>query len=264
MRTVIVTHHKTGTSLWRKIFSKLANKCELKSIIINGNSSSQDLDLINDQWDICIFTHGIKDLKYFEALEKFDYRCVHSIRNPANIIVSAVKYHKENTKEKWLTLKKEKFGNMSYQEKISSLENFQDQLIWEMNHASKKNIENMMYLINANKSNFANLDLDNISFDQRMVEYNNLYYFLNLSQYKLVNSKTFPLKEWIKIGLQNLLWNIENSSNTNRLEHTKKYHITRENLKGLLDNRCKFEKESRNEFIKVFGKEIYDFTFCES
>lgn len=263
MKIVVITHHKTGTQLWAKIFSEIERRCKLKSILIKGASASQEnLNLINDKWDICRFTHGIKDFKYLEALEKFDYRCVHSIRNPANIIISAAKYHKENHSEKWLTLKKKKYGNMSYQEKISSFENLQQQLIWEMNHISKLNIKNMMNLIKMNKSNFQNLDLDYLSFDQRMVEFNNLYYFLKLGQYKNVNSKTFKLKEWINIGLKNLLWNIENRPDNSSLKNTKK-HITRETLKGLLDNRYKFEEESRNEFKKVFGNETYNYTFSD-
>ena len=46
------------------------------------------------------------------------------------------------------------------------------------------------------------------------------------------------------------------------LKNTKK-HITRETLKGLLDNRYKFEEESRNEFKKVFGNETYNYTFSD-
>lgn len=263
MKIVIITHHKTGTQLWAKIFSALAKKCNLKSIQLTGKKSiEENLNLINSEWDICQFTHGIKDLKYLTALDKYDYRCIHSIRNPANIIISAAKYHKENVGEVWLTLKKKKYGNLSYQEKISSFENFQDQLIWEMNNISKKNIFNMLDLLKLNKANFKNIDLDYVSFDQRMTEFNNLYYFLKLNQYKNIKSKTFSLKQWIKIGLNNFLWNIENRIEDNNLKATKK-HITREQVKGLLDNREKFEDEAKNEFKKIFGNEYFNYTFNE-
>ena len=260
MRIVIITHHKTGTSLWKHIFSELEMCCKLKSISITKNNSSENLNLINGQWDICRFTHGINN-KLLEALDKFDYKCVHSIRNPANIIISAANYHKENKKEEWLTLKKKEFGNMSYQEKISSFENLQQELIWEMNNASNRTIKDMMKLIKANKSNFKNLDLDYISFDPRMVEFKNLYYFLNLEQHKDVNSKPFKLKQWIEIGLNNFLWNIESRP---KILKRREKHITRENLKGLLDNRYMFEEESRNEFIKVFGRQTFNYTFFGS
>ena len=261
MKIVIITHHKTGTQLWGSLFKTLGKIYDWKIIKIPSKDQREKLKLINEEnWDICHFTNGIKNLDALETLDKYNYRCLHSIRNPANIIVSAAKYHKRGS-EKWLTKKKEIFKNMSYQEKISSFDNDQDELIWEMNNISKENIKNMMSIIRLNKINFRHIDLDYVSFDKRMVEYNNLYFFLKLDQIKKNQSKQIFLTHWVNQGYKHLLWNFENRKENKGILTTLKKHVTRENCEGLLDNRFMFKDKAKNEFRKIFGEIIYTYTF---
>jgi hypothetical protein len=241
MKIIIFCHHKTGTVFWKKIFEKFSKTTNLKLITLTRSNNSEMFQEGN--WDICLLTHSHIQLDYFKNLE---YRGIHSIRNPANIIVSACKYHKKS-KENWLHVKK--FDGLSYQEKLLSLNDFQDQLIFEMSHSSYSTIKKMINIMKNNSFKIFNSDIEVLSYDKQMKDFKNLFYFLQIDKVK-----DFSMENWINIGKKEFLWN-------KNLESGNNLHITREKVNALLDYRDCFGEKAKNEFKNIFGLEIYNYTF---
>lgn len=249
-KIIVLAHHKTGSLFWNRILKRLQKKFELNLLTIQRKYFDEELnDFIYGNWDICLQTHSSCSLKY---VENIDFRCVHSIRNAANVIVSALKYHKFNKDEKWLQKKRKNFGGLSYQEKILKFKNLEKELTFEMNHASRYTIENMAKITKDNSNQVLNVDLDIVSSDKEMKDFKNLFYFLRLEQLD-----NFNLQQWINLGKKEFLWNQQNLKNKPKLAK----HITRSDLANLLDNRFLFNRNNKHEFKRIFGLEIYNNTF---
>jgi hypothetical protein len=69
-------------------------------------------------------------------------RILHLIRDPRDVVVSAMHYHRTAT-EPWLHKPWRSFGGMTYQEKINSLENDQARYIFEMQNSARQVIRAM-------------------------------------------------------------------------------------------------------------------------
>jgi hypothetical protein len=70
------------------------------------------------------------------------FKGTHMIRDPRDIIISGMHYHKKGT-EKWLNIPRKEFGGKSYYEKINELDNT-NAIIFEMHNTSRKVIKKMM------------------------------------------------------------------------------------------------------------------------
>mgnify|MGYP005820945473 FL=1 len=92
------------------------------------------------------------------------------IRNPYEIIVSGMRYH-QTTKEKWCVQPNERYNGLSYKDHISSLENDEEKVLFEMRENSYLTITSMydflrdhsQYEIYSKKNKNHNLN-DNIVF----------------------------------------------------------------------------------------------------
>jgi len=71
-----------------------------------------------------------------------DTRIFHLIRDPRDVIISAMHYHK-TAREPWLHKPKSKYDGMTYQEKLNSLPDDRTRLIWEMDNSGGRTIESM-------------------------------------------------------------------------------------------------------------------------
>lgn len=83
-----------------------------------------------------------QDKSYFDFQNLSNYKGLHIIRDPRDIIVSGCFYHQKSP-EKWLHIKKSKFGGLTYQDKLNSYSSFDDQLIFEMENSSRKTIQDI-------------------------------------------------------------------------------------------------------------------------
>lgn len=64
------------------------------------------------------------------------------VRDPRDLILSAARYHTRSD-EQWLHRPSDKFGGKTYSEAINALENFKDQLSFEMDNSSGQQIMTM-------------------------------------------------------------------------------------------------------------------------
>lgn len=246
MKVVILTHHKTGTVFWRKVFQKVCKSYDLNFLNASQLDSSSNKNILKiatkNEWDVYFNRHG----ELPQAIRDCDdYAVVHSMRNPAQIIYSSVKYHKDSTEE-WLHLPKKQFDGLTYQQKICSLESFEDQLIFEISHASGRVIKRM---VNLSKSrDFFHVDIDLLSSDINMNTCRTLYYYLRLEEIGI------SIRKWMEIVRSNSLWFDENAAG----KHQRTSQKERKS-----DVIASFGKRSRNAFKKRLGENLFTATFID-
>lgn len=68
--------------------------------------------------------------------ERAEYRVLHIIRDPRDIIISAAHYHL-TSKEDWLHTPRRSFKGMTYQQKLNTLSDDQSRYLFEMEHSAK-------------------------------------------------------------------------------------------------------------------------------
>lgn len=130
-RLYVASHHKTGTMWLQRIFRSFACYHELRVVAAGDVTFELDFDIVLDG-------HSGRPL---DALDP-EYRGVHMIRDPRDLIVSACRYHQKSV-EVQLHRPRSEFGGMTYQEKINSYSEFSDKLLFEMEHSSYSNITAM-------------------------------------------------------------------------------------------------------------------------
>ncbi len=121
-KILVGTHHRAGTMWIGGIFRKIARDLALEFF----SGSQPDLPR---NFDIFFQNHSVID---FSRLS-FEYRGVHVIRDPRDVIVSGCFYH-QKASERWLHVPREKFGGLTYQQKINALPSLDDQLMFEMEY----------------------------------------------------------------------------------------------------------------------------------
>jgi hypothetical protein len=131
-KILIGTHHKTGTAWMMNIFRKVAYFHSLA--YYQGKQ-----DQLPAEFDIFLQDHSYFD---FDTLPG-PYRGVHLIRDPRDVIISGCFYH-QKSEEYWLHLSRQDLGGMTYQEKINSYDNREDQILFEMEHAGRRTIQEML------------------------------------------------------------------------------------------------------------------------
>lgn len=105
-RVLIGTHHKTGTVWMANIFNSIASYYDLK---ISANRYNNSFICPPGNFDIVI-----KNKSYFDFQNISNYKGLHIIREPRDIVFYGCFYHTKSS-EKWLHIKREEFGGLTYQ-----------------------------------------------------------------------------------------------------------------------------------------------------
>ena len=247
LKLLVLSHHKTGTVFWIRVLHRLGKLTGLKFLdaMTFEQKNTQDAysrEVGEGNWDIYFDGHG--GLQHV-ALDDIDFTGIHSIRNPAHLILSCVNYHQKSS-EGWLHVPRQKFGGCTYQQKISSLENFEDKIIFEIENAAGSNIRKMIEI--TTMPGFVNVDLDLLSLDRNMNISRSLYYELRLEELGI------PILAWMKVIRSNSLWYDSNSAGNH-----KSTNITEEKAAPIKP----FGEKSRAAFKKAFGENLFFSTFID-
>lgn len=153
------------------------------------------------------------------------FRGIHMVRNPKDMIVSAALYHAWSD-EKWLHVRQEKFGGLTYQEKINSLHTIKEKLQFEMKNSSYFQIKNM--------SSFQTGDIFlNIKFEDLMID-DEFYKTIEIARHLGLEGE--ELIFFMKAVYKESLFGAKSKS--------EKKHIQ--------------PKEKKNEYMHVLNMEILD------
>jgi hypothetical protein len=129
-RAIIATHHKTGTVWMSSIFRELAKHLTLPFNTFNPQNAPV-VPLVTRAPGIIQDQHS----RWFElnALSEqlASDRIFHLIRDPRDVIISGMHYHRVS-KEAWLHQPDEKFGGLTYQQKLNSFSDDTARYLFEM------------------------------------------------------------------------------------------------------------------------------------
>ncbi len=167
---LVGTFHKTGTSLMRKVFREVAKKHALRFW-------RRSKDREPDAWDICFDDHS----SFLEAgLLGKRSRCVISIRDPRDIVISAARYHVW-AREPWLDVPRRIYNGRSYREAIASLPTERERFIFEMDNSSGGTIKRMLAIDQADERILV-VRLDDLIVDRDYVQFGRIFRFLGFSE----------------------------------------------------------------------------------
>ncbi|MGB3295835.1 MAG: sulfotransferase domain-containing protein [Phormidesmis sp.] len=222
-KVLIGTHHKTGTVWMLNVFREIAGRYALKFI---SPSASSEKIMLEEDFDIFLQDHSLFDLENVDG-----YRGFHIIRDPRDVIVSGCFYHLKSS-EPWLHQKKDSFGGLTYQEKISSFPNLDDQILFEMENAAYRGIKDIASW-NYQNPNFIEIKYEDLIQDTDLKLFKGIFDFLGF--------RNAEMKSLLEIAYDNSLF-------SNRLEKTK--HIRSGKTQQW---KTIFTEQHRARFVELFG-----------
>ncbi len=164
-KVLVGTHHKTGIVWMESIFSQICQKLGFK--FFKGKQSE-----LSNNFDIFFQNHSLFDFKDLQT----EYRGLHLIRDPRDIIVSGCFYH-QKSQEQWLHINRDKFGGLTYQEKINSYDLLDDKIMFEMENSASYTIQEILDW-NYNNPAFYEIKYEEIILDENMLLFQNIFTFL--------------------------------------------------------------------------------------
>jgi hypothetical protein len=181
-KILIGTHHKTGTVWMLNIFVNICKHYSLR--FINGRRKG-DFKTFDNSVDV-FFQYNSRFNLY--ALSS-DFRGLHIIRDPRDVIISGCYYH-QISEEEWLKIPREEFDGLSYQEKINSYSNYEDQLLFEMKSiADGKIITNINEMLcwDYNNPKFFEVRYEDLIRDVDMTLFKEIFLFLGFKKDQIKN-----------------------------------------------------------------------------
>jgi hypothetical protein len=136
---VVATHHKTGSVWMRTVFRSIGRSLGLPFVSLNKSRSKKSghspapAILFNDHSNFSNCPWALGDPRS---------RILHIIRDPRDVIISAMRYHL-SAKESWLHEPRKAFRGMSYQQTLNSLPDDRSRYAFEMERSAMRVIRDM-------------------------------------------------------------------------------------------------------------------------
>ncbi len=219
-KVLVGTYHKTGTVWMKKIFTKSCSNLKLK--FFSGKSEETPLD-----FNVFLQNHSKFN---FEQLNS-EYKGLHLIRDPRDIIISGCFYH-QKAHEKCLHIPKHELGGLTYQEKINSYNSLDDKILFEMENSSAYNIkliDNWDY----NNPAFIEVKYEDLILDVDLFLFHKIFTFWGFS------GEVIP--ELLRIAYDNSIF----SGNLRKSVH----------IRSAQQHQCKkyFKPQHKAKFLELYG-----------
>ncbi len=127
---LVGSQHKTGTVWLAQIMGDLCHDTGRHFINVSFRGIGKD-DFIEE--NVILFDHYSKFSDPENLTEGMTGFTI--IRHPKDQIISATRYHQVSS-EDWLHVPKDEFDGMTYQEKINSIDGWENKVLFEMQNAS--------------------------------------------------------------------------------------------------------------------------------
>jgi len=161
---LIGTHHKAGTHWLAGIFRAIAEKH-----FLGLYEGPQLADL--SRYDLFFQDHSDFTLNTLK-----NYRGLHMVRDPRDIIVSGCFYH-QRAEESWMHIPRKRYEGLSYVQRINSFDTVQEQLLFEMEHIGLLTLRDM-YSWNYRNKHFLEVQYENLIDDRELTEFRKVFTFL--------------------------------------------------------------------------------------
>ncbi len=177
---VIATHHKTGTVWMRSVFQRIAKNLKLKFSFVEELQGTKPEALTVPS--IILADHSaFPNCRWL--LKHPESRLFHLIRDPRDIVVSAMHYHR-TAAEPWLHKPWRSLGGMTYQDKINSLQDDQARYVFEMRNIAKQTIKAMRKW-NYKRANSFECRYENLIDDREMTIFTEALLHLGFERHEL-------------------------------------------------------------------------------
>ena len=183
-RRYIGTFHKTGTALFEGILVAAQESGLLVPWFLHEGAEP-------GHWDVA-FDYQSKTLVSSFDRNPATSRYVVCIRDPRDLIVSAAYYHC-NADEAWLRLPDQRFGGMTYQDKINSFATMTDRFLFEMEYSSYWQIQEML-LVPFDAPSFHVTQLEKLVADHELWEFHRIFTFLQFDIETVLDLMKIALK----------------------------------------------------------------------
>jgi len=140
---VIATHHKTGTVWMRNTFRDIARELDIKFVYVGKKYLRKKEPKPGKFPPPAIFLNDHANFASMSWLLHGEYsRILHLVRDPRDVLISAMHYHRVAT-EPWLHAPRKGFGGLSYQQKLNSLPDDISRYRFELIHSAGRTVKEM-------------------------------------------------------------------------------------------------------------------------
>jgi hypothetical protein len=141
---VVATHHKTGTVWMDGVFKGIAADLGVAYIDFKAWHEHQREQLAEALKAPFILLSTNSDFRsHASLLEREDVRVLHLIRDPRDVVISAMHYHRKS-KESWLHEPVPGYDDVTYQRRLKGLPNTHQRYVYEMEHSSGGTVQDML------------------------------------------------------------------------------------------------------------------------
>ncbi|MBI1263024.1 MAG: hypothetical protein GC184_15005 [Rhizobiales bacterium] len=136
-----------------------------------------NLQLDNDRFDFDaydIFFDWHSKFQSFDDTQLAQCIGIHILRDPRMVAVSAVFYH-QRADEHWLHVPMPKYGGLTYQQKLASIEGFRDKLLFELDDHAGATIRDMQDWVGRNYSWCHDYKLEDLMTDEGLDLYHHMF-----------------------------------------------------------------------------------------
>lgn len=137
---VVATHHKTGTVWMDCVFKAIAGDIGVR--YVNFRSQYGQMTEVMKA-PFVLFNYDSDFREYAHILERDDVRVLHLIRDPRDVLISAMHYHRKST-ETWLHEAIPGYDNITYQRKLRSLATKFEQYVFEMENSTASTLRDLL------------------------------------------------------------------------------------------------------------------------
>ena len=137
---VVATHHKTGTVWMDGVFKAIAD--DVGAQYVDFRSEYGRLEKVL-QKPFILFNYDSDFRDYAHLLDREDVRILHLIRDPRDVLISAMHYHKKSA-ESWLHTPVPGYNNITYQRRLRELPTRLEQYVFEMEHSTAGTLRGVM------------------------------------------------------------------------------------------------------------------------
>ena len=137
---VVATHHKTGTVWMNTTFRAICEALGIPFALIDLNTAVDPESCVAPM----VFADSHSSFRHCRwMLADPRFRIFHLIRDPRDVIISGMHYHR-TSKERWLFVPRAEFGGMDYQTKLNSLATDSERYLFEMANCGQKTLRRML------------------------------------------------------------------------------------------------------------------------